>query len=95
MTRLKSTAVLGLLACVGGCGPSTRSSMTLERRPRPLAVDGPDAVALPVSDRYRYGVVLGSVLTDIGLVRRTVEVRTGQVWRAVVTMHPIPERIAG
>jgi hypothetical protein len=28
-------------------------------------------------------------------VRRTVEVRIGQVWRAVVTMHPIPERIAG
>jgi len=28
-------------------------------------------------------------------VRRTVEVRIGQVWRAVVTMHPTPERIAG
>jgi hypothetical protein len=113
--------------------------MTLERRPRPLAVDGPDAVALPVSDRYRYGVVLGSVLTEDGSrgcngevwlqpagapvrdvrsiaaarlqnmfrfpqllpgryelgVRCTVEVRIGQVWRAVVTMHPIPERIAG
>jgi hypothetical protein len=121
--------------------------MTLERRPRPLAVDGPDAVALPVSDRYRYGVVLGSVLTEDGgrgcngevwlqpagapvrdvrsiaaarlqnmfrfpqllpgryelgvrcfgyqAVRRTVEVRIGQVWRAVVTMHPMPERIAG
>ena len=147
MTRLKFTAALGLLAFVGGCGPSARSSMTLERRPRPLAVDGPDAVALPVSDRYRYGVVLGSVLTENGgrgcngevwlqpagapvrdvrsiaaarlqnmfrfpqllpgryelgvrcfgyqAVRRTVEVRIGQVWRAVVTMHPIPERIAG
>jgi hypothetical protein len=28
-------------------------------------------------------------------VRRTVDVRIGQVWRAVVTMHPIPERITG
>jgi hypothetical protein len=139
--------VLGLLALVAGCGPSTRSSMTLERRPRPLAVDGPDALALPVSERYRYGVVLGSVLTTDGVrgchgevwlqpagapvrdvrsiapaglqnmfrfpqllpgryelgvrcfgyqpVRRTVEVRIGQIWRAVVTMYPIPERLAG
>jgi hypothetical protein len=121
--------------------------MTLERRPRPLAVDGPDALALPVSERYRYGVVLGSVLTTDGVrgchrevwlqpagapvrdvrsiaparlqnmfrfpqllpgryelgvrcfgyqpVRRTVEVRIGQIWRAVVTMYPIPERLAG
>ena len=51
-------------------------------------------MALPVSDRYRYGVVLGSVLTDIGPWAHG-EVRIGQVWRAVVTMHPIPERIAG
>ena len=139
--------MLGLLVLAAGCGPSTRSSMTLERRPRPLAVDGPDAVALPVSDRYRYGVVLGSVVTtgggrgcngevwlqpagapvrdvrsiagarlqnmfrfpqllpgryELGVrcfgyepVRRTVEVRIGQIWRAVVTMHPIPERLAG
>lgn len=44
-----------------------QSSMTLERRgDPPLAVVGPDAVALPVSDRYRYGVVLGSVLTETG-----------------------------
>jgi hypothetical protein len=27
---------------------------------------GPDAVALPVDDRYRYGVVLGSVVTASG-----------------------------
>ena len=41
--------------------------MTLEQRgDPPLAVVGPDAVALPVGDRYRYGVVLGSVLTDTG-----------------------------
>lgn len=121
--------------------------MTLERRPRPLAVDGPDVVALPISDRYRYGVVLGSVVTadgargcngevwlqpegapvrdvrsiagarlqnmfrfpqllpgryELGVrcfgyepVRRTVQVRIGQVWRAVVTMSPIPEALAG
>ena len=140
-------AALVLAALLAGCGPSTRSSMTLERRPRPLDVDGPDAVALPISDRYRYGVVLGSVITvdgdrgcngevwlhpagapvrdvrsiaaarlqnmfrfpqllpgryELGVrcfgyepVRRTVVVRVGQVWRAVVTMHPIPQRLAG
>ena len=27
---------------------------------------GPDAVALPVDDRYRYGVVVGSVVTATG-----------------------------
>ena len=145
MTR----AHLSLLAlgALMGCGTSTRSSMALERRPRPLAIDGPDAVALPISDRYRYGVVLGSVVTvdgargcngevwlqpagapvrdvraiagarlqnmfrfpqllpgryELGVrcfgyepVRRTVEVRIGQVWRAVVTMYPIPVRLAG
>lgn len=121
--------------------------MTVERRPRPLAIDGPDAMALPVSDRYRYGVVVGSVVTadgergcngevwlhpagapvrdvrsiaaarlqnmfrfpqllpgryELGVrcfgyqpVRRIVEVRIGQVLRAVVTMHRLPERIAG
>ena len=51
-----------LLACAGG----TRSTMVLERRVRPLETSGPDAVALPVDDRYRYGVVLGSVITDQG-----------------------------
>ena len=140
-------SVFALLTLLAGCGPSTRSSMTLERRPRPLAVDGPDAVALPISDRFRYGVVLGSVVTadgargcngevwlqpagapvrdvrsiagarlqnmfrfpqllpgryELGVrcfgyepVRRTVQVRIGQVWRAVVTMSPIPEALAG
>lgn len=140
-------SVFALLTLLAGCGPSTRSSMTLERRPRPLAVDGPDVVALPISDRYRYGVVLGSVVTvdgargcngevwlqpagapvrdvrsiagarlqnmfrfpqllpgryELGVrcfgyepVRRTVQVRIGQVWRAVVTMSPIPEALAG
>ena len=140
-------SVFALLTLLAGCGPSTRSSMTLERRPRPLAVDGPDAVALPIADRFRYGVVLGSVVTAAGArgcngevwlqpegapvrdvrsiagarlqnmfrfpqllpgryelgvrcfgyepVRRTVQVRIGQVWRAVVTMSPIPEALAG
>jgi hypothetical protein len=112
--------------------------MMLERRVRPLSTTGPDAVALPVDDRYRYGVVLGSVMTadgergcngevwlepegapvrdvrtiagvrlqnmfrfpqllpgryELGArcfgfepVRRRVEVRIGQVLRAVVTM---------
>ena len=40
--------------------------MVLERRARPLGITGPDAVALPVVDRYRYGVVLGSVVTVEG-----------------------------
>ena len=45
---------------------AAQSSMTLERRGDSLAVVGPDALALPVIDRYRYGVVLGSVLTEAG-----------------------------
>jgi hypothetical protein len=112
--------------------------MVLERHVRPLGTSGPDAVALPVNDRYRYGVVVGSVMTadgergcsgevwlepkgapvrdvrtiagarlqnmfrfpqllpgryELGVrcfgfepVRETVEVRIGQVVRAVVTM---------
>jgi hypothetical protein len=112
--------------------------MVIERRVRPLSTTGPDAVALPVDERYRYGVVLGSVLTEAGergcngevwlapegapvrdvraiapkrlhnmfrfpqllpgryelgvrcfgfeAVRRKVDVRIGQVLRAVVTM---------
>jgi hypothetical protein len=114
--------------------------MVLERHVRPLGSTGPDAVALPVNDRYRYGVVLGSVMTAEGErgcngevwlepsgapvrdvraiaaarlqnmfrfpqllpgryrlgvrcfgfepVRRNVEVRIGQVVRAVVTKAP-------
>jgi len=114
--------------------------MIIERHVRPLATSGPDAVALPVNDRYRYGVVVGSVMTAQGErgcngevwlepvgapvrdvrtiagarlqnmfrfpqllpgryklgvrcfgfepVRETVEVRIGQVVRAVVTMVP-------
>jgi hypothetical protein len=135
--------VLLLLAL--GCARATRSSMSLELRPRPLATDGPDAMALPVGDRYRYGVVVGSVVTTEGgrgcngevwlhpagapvrdvrsiaaarlqnmfrfpqllpgryelgvrcfgyqAVRRKVTVRIGQVLRAVVTMHPVPEQL--
>jgi len=112
--------------------------MVLERHVRPLGTSGPDAVALPVNDRYRYGVVVGSVMTadgergcngevwlepkgapvrdvrtiagarlqnmfrfpqllpgryELGVrcfgfepVRKRVEVRIGQVVRAVVTM---------
>jgi hypothetical protein len=40
--------------------------MVLERHVRPLGTTGPDAVALPVHERYRFGVVLGSVVTDSG-----------------------------
>jgi len=135
-----------LVLLVGlGCGSASRSSMSLELRPHPLATDGPDAFALPVDDRYRYGVVLGSVVTpgggrgcngevwlhpagapvrdvrsiaaarlqnmfrfpqllpgryELGVrclgyeaVRRKVTVRIGQLLRAVVTMHPVPERL--
>lgn len=116
--------------------------MQLERRGGSLGVNGPDAIALPVLERYRYGVVVGSVLTASGErgcngdawlqprgapvadirpiaaarlqnmfrfpqllpgsyvlgvrclgfqpVRRVVEVRVGQVVRAVVTMRPQP-----
>jgi hypothetical protein len=53
---------IALAACAGG----SRSTMVIERRVRPLNTTGPDAVALPVEERYRYGVVLGSVLTDAG-----------------------------
>jgi hypothetical protein len=40
--------------------------MLLERRGDPLGIVGPDAIALPVLERYRYGVVLGSVMTAAG-----------------------------
>jgi hypothetical protein len=49
-----------------GCAPATGSSMRLERHGYPLQTTGPDAVALPVDERYRYGVVVGSVLTAAG-----------------------------
>ena len=135
---MRQAALIGAVVLLAGCAGGARSSMVLERRVRPLGTSGPDAVALPVSDRYRYGVVLGSVMTTEGErgcngevwlepvgapvrdvrtiyparlqnmfrfpqllpgryqlgvrcfgfkpVRETVEVRIGQVLRAVVTM---------
>jgi hypothetical protein len=49
-----------------GCAARPQSAMQFERRGHPLATSGPDAVALPVADRYRYGVVVGSVMTASG-----------------------------
>lgn len=49
-----------------GCAPATGSTMRLESHGFPLKTTGPDAVALPVDDRYRYGVVVGSVVTVAG-----------------------------
>jgi hypothetical protein len=49
-----------------GCAAGPRSAMRFEHRGYPLATSGPDAVALPVGDRFRYGVVLGSVMTAAG-----------------------------
>jgi len=57
---------LALLLAVAGCAPAVRSTVELEHHGRPLMTTGPDAVALPVDDRYRYGVVLGSVVTASG-----------------------------
>jgi hypothetical protein len=59
-------ATLLALQSTAGCLAAQQSSMTLERRGDPLGTVGPDAIALPVVDRYRYGVVLGSVLTATG-----------------------------
>jgi hypothetical protein len=127
-----------------GCAPAVRSTVRLESQGRPLMITGPDAIALPVDDRYRYGVVVGSVITasgqrgcngevwlqpigapvrdvrsiaparlqnmfrfpqllpgryELGIrclgfhpVRQKVQVRIGQVIRAVVTMSPLPPR---
>jgi len=57
-----------LLCCalLLACAPATRSTMRLESHGYPLQTTGPDAVALPVEERYRYGVVLGSVVTVAG-----------------------------
>ncbi|HWB41906.1 MAG TPA: carboxypeptidase-like regulatory domain-containing protein [Gemmatimonadales bacterium] len=137
---MRGLILAGAIALLGGCAAGTESSMVLERRVRPLGTSGPDAVALPVNDRFRYGVVVGSVMTaagergcngevwlepegapvrdvrtiagarlqnmfrfpqllpgryELGVrcfgyqpVRRRVDVRIGQVLRAVVTMAP-------
>jgi hypothetical protein len=65
MKRFLLTLFL-LSPVASGCLQAQGSSMTLEQRGYPLSVVGPDAIALPVIDRYRYGVVLGSVLTATG-----------------------------
>jgi hypothetical protein len=62
VTRAAGAALVLLAACGGG----TRSTMVLERHARPLGTTGPDAIALPVHERYRYGVVVGSVVTATG-----------------------------
>jgi hypothetical protein len=137
---VRGLILAGAIALLAGCAAGTESSMVLERRVRPLGTSGPDAVALPVNDRFRYGVVVGSVMTaagergcngevwlepegapvrdvrtiagarlqnmfrfpqllpgryELGVrcfgyqpVRRRVDVRIGQVLRAVVTMAP-------
>jgi hypothetical protein len=59
-------AVLATSLLLAACGGGTRSTMVLERHVRPLSTTGPDAVALPVHERYRFGVIVGSVLTDTG-----------------------------
>jgi hypothetical protein len=137
-------ALAAMLAATLACASTPHSSMTLERRSSPLGLVGPDVVALPVIDRYRYGVVVGSVVTAMGErgcngdawlqpweapvadvrpiqaawlmnmfrfpqllpgsyvlgvrcmgfepVRRRVNVKVGQVLRAVVTMRSQPLR---
>jgi hypothetical protein len=67
VTHLIRSLVL-VLPAVLGCTVGPHSSMLLERRggAGSLGVVGPDALALPVSDRFRYGVVLGSVMTSGG-----------------------------
>ncbi len=63
---MRRLGVLVVIVALASCGGATRSSMVLERRVRPLDTNGPDAIALPVNDRYRYGVVVGSVMTESG-----------------------------
>jgi hypothetical protein len=58
--------VVLVLPVVSSCVAAPRSSMMLENRGSPLAAVGADAIALPIIDRYRYGVVLGSVMTSAG-----------------------------
>jgi hypothetical protein len=59
-------ALAAMLSATLACASTRHSSMTLERRSNPLGLVGPDVVALPVIDRYRYGVVVGSVVTATG-----------------------------
>ncbi len=142
---MKRSVWLTVLLLGAGAGlAAAQSSMVLERRGSPLALSGPDVIALPLTDRWRYGVVVGSVVTATGErgcngdawlqpwkapvrdvrpiraarlmnmfrfpqllpgsyvlgvrcmgfqpVRRRVDVKVGQVLRAVVTMRPQPLR---
>lgn len=63
---MRRATLFGALAVIGGCAGGAKSNMVIETHARPLGTSGPDAVALPVSDRYRYGVVVGSVMTAAG-----------------------------
>jgi len=58
-------AVLAALL-FAACASNSQSSMLIEQHGWPLGTTGPDAIALPVGERYRYGVVLGSVITATG-----------------------------
>ena len=61
-----SRPVLAAAVLLAACAAGPSSTMLIERHTRPLGTTGPDAVALPVHERYRYGVVVGSVLTETG-----------------------------
>jgi hypothetical protein len=63
MTRLYPVLAALLFAA---CASSGQSSMLIEHHGWPLGTTGPDAIALPVGERYRYGVVVGSVVTATG-----------------------------
>jgi hypothetical protein len=61
---MRCVVLLGLM--LFACAPAVRSTVRVESHGGPLMTTGPDAVALPVDDRYRYGVVVGSVVTSKG-----------------------------
>jgi hypothetical protein len=64
MSRLYPSLLAALV--LAGCATKSQSDMLVENHGWPLGTTGPDAIALPVGERYRYGVVLGSVLTASG-----------------------------
>jgi hypothetical protein len=47
-------------------GARLTSRIELERHGPPLSREGPDSAALPFEDRFRYGAVVGTVLTAAG-----------------------------
>jgi hypothetical protein len=85
-----SRFIAGLVAFAAwGCAPGSHSRMQLENRGSPLGLVGPDAYALPLTDRYRYGVVVGSVVTATGERGCNGDVWL-QPWKApVVDVRPI------